>query len=149
MKIKTFFLVFFSVLLNFVALTKVDAFDNISSKLHAYMFWGCTPGMKSNRTFDCDKSQRFRILEVTNYSVAQLYSMAVLEGGSIPKENILIPPSALLKLSERYCYRLTTYESDASDIYRLMLNSLKDQFPGYTLAVEIRNGKKFLVFKHK
>jgi hypothetical protein len=149
MNIKTFFSLFFCFLLNFAVLANVDAFAKISSKLHVYTFWGCTPGMKSNHSFDTDESQRFQVLDVKNYSVAQLFSMAILEGISMPKENIVIPNGALRELSERHCYRIAAYKSNANEIYKMMLSSLHGEFPGYSVTVEIRSGKKFLVFKYK
>ncbi|WP_316793956.1 hypothetical protein [Pedobacter frigoris] len=117
-----------------------------ATRTYVYSFKGYNSGYKTGHHFNKNELLRGRIITVRNYTVAQLFALALrLEN----QKRIIIDVHEPEKLKMKYCYKLVVPYQHQDNFYVLMQRSLGKEFPEYVVKMEKRNRRYFMVVRDK
>ena len=127
-----------------------------TSKSYIYALTGFKYGYKTGYRFNDDEFKRGRAITVRNYTMPQLFALALrLEhpaGASqkqIDRDQIIIDVLQPEKLIKKYCYKLVVPYNHQDSFYELMQRSLNEEFPEYLIKVEKRDKEYVMIIRDR
>jgi hypothetical protein len=120
-----------------------------TATIFKYGFTGFKSGYPSGYRMNRDAFGNYKTITVRNYTITQLFAVALGAGRQIREEAIMKEVREPKKLDAIYCYKLMVPAWQADNFYIIMQQNLNLEFRDYQASMEERNGKYYMVIRDK
>ncbi|HKG05049.1 MAG TPA: hypothetical protein VKB19_01255 [Pedobacter sp.] len=145
-----FILVMAALCLNFCyGQQKQKQLSPIELKGCQYGITGFKSGFKAGYVVSKNSFLKSKAIIVRNYSLSQLFALAMGAGEVIKPENIIVDVREPKKLQQLYCYKLIVPPAQVDNFYVLMMQNLIQEFSVYEVKIECRDNKDMMLIKDR
>jgi len=114
-----------------------------------YGITGFKSGFRAGYVVSKNSFLKSKAIVVRNYSLTQLFALAIHAGEPMDPESVIIEVREPKKLQQLYCYKLIVPPALVDNFYVIMMQNLAYEFPAYLVTMECMGHRDIVLIKDR